>query len=103
MGYRTTGSGELVPILFEDGARASREHGIPQRSGGPCPECRFPADQLLSFNPCDSYFYFHCPSCGAWIRWCDIDGNMADLKVVKSTKLTDVDENTDFPIWTGTF
>ena len=98
-----TGSGELPAILFVDGTGAARTYNVQERKGGPCPECKLPVDQVLAFNPTDSYDYFHCPGCGVWLRWCDEDGNMADLKIVKSTKTTDVDENVDFPTYTGTF
>ena len=101
---RLTGSDELPSICFVEGISASQSYGATVRKGGPCPECRAPVDNVLAFNPTDSYYYFHCPVCGVWVRWCDIDGTMADLKVVTSTKVTETDEELDpITVWTGTF
>ena len=92
-----TGSGELPAILFVEAQRAYEDFGAVIRTGGPCPICKVPVDTKLYFNPTDSYYYFNCPACNVWLRWCDVDGNMADLKVVTSQKTTPLDEDEDVP------
>jgi hypothetical protein len=95
MSYRTTGSGEHPAICFVEGKTANASYGVAIRSGGPCPKCGCPADNILAFNPTDSYYYFNCPCCNRWFRWCDFDGNIADLLVVTSTKATPLDIDLD--------
>jgi hypothetical protein len=94
---RTTGSDELPPILFEDGAQAATKYNIPRYSGGPCPHCKFPVDQTLQFNPLDSKYYFTCPLCLRTYRWAETDGRLSDLKQVKVSKTTGLDIDEDFP------
>ena len=95
--YRTTGSNEDTPICFVDGKTAHDEYGVTIRNGGPCPKCKFPVDTNLHFNPLDSYYYFHCPVCQVWLRWCQFDGTMDDLAIVSSKKTTGLDIDEDFP------
>ena len=102
--YHTTGSDELPSICFVDAVTAKQSYdGVIIRKGGPCPICRVPVDVTLHFNPTDSYYYFNCPSCNVWVRWCDFFGNIVDLKVVTSQKTTPLDIEEDFPLHTGTF
>ncbi len=101
---KTTGSDELTPICFVDGVQAAETYvGVSVRKGGPCPVCHAPVDNVLSFNPTDSYFYFNCVVCGVWVRWCDINGNLVSFTVVTSQKTTSLDNDEDFPLHTGTF
>ena len=99
-----TGSDELEPICFVDGVTANQQYGVQIRRGGPCPECRAPVDTVLAFNPSSGNYFFHCPVCGVWVRYCDFNGNlMNELKVVTSQKTTSLDIEEDFPLHTGTF
>ena len=100
--YRTTGSGpygtgEPNPICLVDGDQAIRQYGVAKYSGGPCPRCKFPVNQVLQFNCCNSYFYFTCPVCGYVCRFLEPDGTPSDLQEVKSTKTTELDIETDIP------
>jgi len=95
--YHTTGSGEKNPICLVDGDQAVRQYGVAKYSGGPCPRCKFPVNQVLQFNCCDSYFYFTCPVCGYVCRFLEPDGTPSDLQEVKSTKTTELDIETDIP------
>ena len=95
--YHTTGSGEKPPICFEEGRVANEKYGVAVRSGGPCPGCNFPSIDTLYFNPTDSYYYYHCPSCLKWFRYMYVDGTMSDMEVVKSSKRTALDIDTDVP------
>lgn len=97
--YSTTGSTELPPICFVDGEEAKIVYGVETRAGGPCPECKGPVHQTLSFNPTDSSYYFNCPLCNKWIRWCDINGNLSDFKVVTSRKRTKLDVDLEEGHW----
>lgn len=97
--YRTTGSGESPAICFVDGQTANRTYGVSMRSAGMCPNCRFPINQVLAFNPTDSHYYLApCPVCGKFIIYCDIDGNTVNtFTIVSSQKNTPVDNDVDFP------
>jgi hypothetical protein len=101
--YHTTGSGtygtgEPVPICLVDGDQAVRQYGVAKYSGGPCPKCKFPVDQVLLFNPTDGgHYYFKCPVCGVVLRLLNPDGSVSDLEEVKSTKTTELDIETDVP------
>ena len=92
-------------IIFLEGKLANQVHGVPiRKNDGPCPHCGAAIDCILAFNFSDSYYYLNCPVCNYWFRYCSFDGNLADLKVVKSTKVTKVDEELDdFITYTGTF
>ena len=101
--YHTTGSGtygtgEPVPICLVDGDQAVRQYGVAKYSGGPCPKCKFPVDQVLLFNPTDGgHYYFMCPVCGYTCRFLEPDGSPSDLEEVKSTKTTSLDIDLDIP------
>lgn len=100
-----TGSGESAPILFINGQDAYDLYGATKRFSQGCPVCRGPVNQMLSFNPKDSYYYLApCPICGRFIKYCDNDGNLvAKFEIVTSRKTTPVDNDEDFPCHTGTF
>jgi hypothetical protein len=80
-----------------DGRTANALYGVDIKSGGPCPGCGGPAEQILQFNPRDSYYYFTCPLCNRAYRYLNPDGSLSDLKQVKSKKTTPLDEDVDFP------
>ncbi len=93
-----TGSDSRTPICLVDGNTANVVYGVERKSGGPCPNCKFPVDLTLAWNPTDSYWYFGpCPVCLKVYRWLDPHGNLSDLKQVTSTKSTPLDESSDFP------
>jgi len=99
-----TGSDSKTPICLVDGNIAYQNYGVERKSGGPCPGCKFPVSLTLAFNPTDSYWYFGpCPVCLKTYRWMDPNGNIDDLKEVKSTKRTSLDEDEDVVVRTGTF
>lgn len=97
--FHTTGSGELSPIIFVDGVEAKAIYGVEIRSGGPCPTCKAPIHITLSFNPCDSNYYLHCPVCGRWYRWTDLNGNLIKHTKVTSRKRTKLDIDLDEGYW----
>ncbi len=101
--YTTTGSDVLSPVLFVDGDAAASIYGVSRYEGGPCPVCKFPAGGTCFFNPRNSYFYWHCPSCLRWFRWINSEGKLDDLKQISSAKVTPVDENIDFENSKGWF
>jgi len=99
--YHKTGSDEATPICLVDGKTANTQYGVDVKTGGPCPGCGGPIDQILHFNPTDSYWYLLCPLCLGVYRYFDPDGNLDDLKEVISRKTTELDENIDIPFgWT---
>ena len=93
--YHTTGSGELPPIVFVEGTRASTTYGVSTYSyTGPCIECKFPLSTTLHFNPCDGgHYYLHCGNCGNWFRWLNPNGSNSDWKIVTTDKRTPLDIN----------
>ena len=103
---RFTGSDELEPICFVEGVQASQTYsGASIRKGGPCPICRAPVDNILAFNPTSGNYFFSCPVCGVWVRWCSFDGTLVnEFTVVSSQKTTPLDQDLDdFTPRTGTF
>ena len=95
---RFTGSDNIEPICFVDGITASQQYGVAIRKGGPCPECRAPVDNILAFNPTSGNYFFSCPVCGVWVRWCSFDGTLVnEFTVVTSQKTTPVDQEDDVP------
>jgi len=102
--YKTTGSGELPSAIFVEGRQAATDYGVEIRSGGPCTVCKagvFWSPEVLYFNCSDSYYYYNCPSCHSWIRWCRLDGTLDDFGVLKSRKTTplSIDEYPGEPDW----
>lgn len=93
-----TGSGEKPAICFVNGQDAYALYGAVQRYAQGCPNCHGPTNQILSFNPTDSYYYLApCPICGVFMKYCDYNGDLVKtFSVVKSTKTTPLDDE-DFP------
>lgn len=92
----TTGSGEKTPFIFIDGVTASQDYGVSLLYAPQCPNCHFPINQLLAFNPVNSYRYIApCPVCGKYIEYMDNTGNLASLKILSSKKTTPVDQDLD--------
>lgn len=90
----TTGSGEVAPAIFIDGNSAFNTYGATKRYANGCPHCRGPTDALLSFNPFNGYWYLApCPICGNFIRYYDNLGNLSDFQIMKSNKMTLLDQD----------
>ncbi len=91
---QTTGSGGIPAAIFIDGNTAFTDYGAERRYANGCPNCHGPVVSLLAFNPTDSYWYLApCPICLKFIRYYDNLGNLADFAVMKSNKITPIDQD----------
>lgn len=94
----TTGSSELAPILFISGEQALKTYGISLEYCKQCPKCHAPLNQLLSFNPTNSYRYLApCAVCGQFVEYMDNTGKLTNFATVLSGKTTPLDEDTE--VW----
>ena len=79
-----------------DGMTALRDYGVALEYCIQCPNCHAAINQLLSFNPSNSYKYLApCPVCGQYIEYMDNTGRLTNFTVVVSGKTTPLDNDSE--------